>query len=606
MTKPTSQWYTKPSIWLLIWLLLLTGCASETPVPVEELIQPTPSPTAKPTGRGAGGTLHLLYWDAPTILNPHLTPSIKDLEVSRITYEPLASYNREGNLVPFLAAEIPSLDNGDVAQDGRSVTWRLKQDIKWSDGAPFTAADVQFTYEFITNPEVGSFSTSAYNAIDKVEVIDDYTVKVIFKDANPAWSAPFVGAVGIILPKHKFEAFNGSNASDAPANIEPVGTGPYHVLSPGIKPQEIIFLGTQLIQTNKIVFEPNPYFRDPEKPYFSRLEVRGGGTAKEAARQVLQTGEAHYAWNLALPSEELAIFEAHNIGEVTANFGSTVDEIDINQTNPRRATSEGEYSSLKFPHPFFSDLKVRQAFAHAIDREAIVKLYGLGGEITHHIFVTPPQYRSDKIFYEFDLDKAAELLDEAGWVDSDEDDIRDKDGVKMSVLFQTTASPIRQATQRIIQQDLEAIEVDVELKIIDASIFYGSDTTHPDNAQQFRADMQEQDWTATSPEPGLFFQFWTCDQVTQQANNWSGFNNPRWCNEDYDALYAEAQMTLDPKIRTEIFVQMNDLLTKDVAMIPLVRQARIAAINRQLQNFEPTPWDAETWNIKDWKMNEEQ
>jgi peptide/nickel transport system substrate-binding protein len=129
-------------------------------------------------------TLRLLLWQAPTTLNPHLASGIKDQTASRIAYDPLASFDRTGKPIPFLAAEIPSLENGEVAADGKSVTWKLKQGIKWSDGAPFTAKDVLFTYSFIMNPAVDSVSTAAYKSVGKVEAVDDYTVKVTFKDVT--------------------------------------------------------------------------------------------------------------------------------------------------------------------------------------------------------------------------------------------------------------------------------------------------------------------------------------------------------------------------------------------------------------------------------------
>jgi peptide/nickel transport system substrate-binding protein len=148
-----------PTILLAIFLFNV-ACGNTT---TETVLAPTATPTAAatPTGRGAGDTLQLLVWQAPTILNPHLATGQKDWAASRIVYEPLASFDEKGELIPFLAAEIPSLDNGDVAADGKSVTWHLKQDVKWSDGEPFTAADVLFTYQFISNPDTKATTTSA-------------------------------------------------------------------------------------------------------------------------------------------------------------------------------------------------------------------------------------------------------------------------------------------------------------------------------------------------------------------------------------------------------------------------------------------------------------
>jgi peptide/nickel transport system substrate-binding protein len=234
-------------------------------------VAPTPGAAAQDA---ASGTLRLFYWQAPTIVNPHLSPGTKDLSASRITYEPLASYDKDGNMVPFLAAEIPSLENGGVASDGKSVTWKLKPGITWSDGKPFTADDVVFTYEYVTNPEVKSTSAASYDGIERVEAVDDLTVRVVFNDVNPAWSLPFVGSLGMIIPRHVFQDFNGPNASEAPGNLAPVGTGPYRVVE--FTTEDVLFIGEDAVETIKIVYEANPFFREPEKPFFGGIELQGG------------------------------------------------------------------------------------------------------------------------------------------------------------------------------------------------------------------------------------------------------------------------------------------------------------------------------------------
>lgn len=557
--------------------------------------------TTEPSTQRTGDTLRLLYWEAPNILNPHLTKGVKEVEVCRIVYEPLASFDKEGQLIPFLAADIPSRENGGVAADGKSVTWKLKQGIHWSDGQPFTAADVQFTYEFITNPAVNAASALVYSAVKDVTILDDYTIKVEFNEVNPAWFVPFVGIYGVIIPKHKFEAYNGANAQKAPANLIPVGTGPYQVLSPGIKPQEILFLGTKLLETNKIVFTPNPFFREADKIYFSRIELKGNSTANEAARLVLQTDQIDYAFNLAISEDDISELSTNANGRFVFNFGTSVHQIELNWTDPNKETADGERSSLKFPHPFFTNPKIRQAFAYAFDRKTIAALYGSTGQPTEHILVSPPQYKSDKVFYEFNLDKAAALLNEANWVDSDGDGIRDKNGRKLSILFQTYINPVTQEVQHVYEKALESLGIEVELKFISASIFYGANYSDPDHNIRFHADMQLTGWAAISPDPGLFLQYWTCEQIPQKANNWSGFNFRRWCNRDYDALYKQSRLELDPEKRRQLFIKMNDMLTEEVVTIPIVRRARISGISQDLEGFDYTPWDAETWNIKDWR-----
>lgn len=585
---------------LLVVAMLSISCASQAAQPKATPFKTEATPTAKPNGRGAGDTLRIFNPDAPTILNPHLSLSIKDWEASRITYEPLASFDKDGNLIPFLAAEIPTLENGGVAADGKSVTWKLKRDVRWSDGTPFTADDVLFTYQFASNPEVKADSVAIYDPIGSVQVIDPYTVKVNFKDVNPAWALPFVGVRGAILPRHIFEPYNGANAREAPANTLPVGTGPYRVMPPGIKPQEVLLLGTQLVQTNKIVFEPNPYFREANKPFFSQLELRGGGTLKEAAR-LLEDGGGDYVYYLGhLPPEELAKLEMAGQGQIVTNFSARVDRIILNRTDPNRETADGERSSRQFLNPFFSDKKVRQAFAHAIDRERIAALFGTAGRPTTNNLVAPPQYNSPSTFYEFDLERAKALLDEAGWVDTDDDGVRDKDGVE-KVVFQTS-STLSQQYRQIVKETLESIGIEVDLKIVDPSIMFGPGSTHPDSFYRFNADMLEVVIRSSNPDPGAYMQFWTCSQIPQKANNWSaGLNLERWCSLEYDALYQQAITELDPEKRRQLFIQMNDMLIEDVVMIPLVYLADVQGVSRTIEGVDLTPWDMNTWNIKDWR-----
>ncbi|MFN2285087.1 MAG: peptide ABC transporter substrate-binding protein [Anaerolineae bacterium] len=589
---------------LAISLSSLTACGG-TATP--QTTEPTAVATAV-NNRGIGGVLRMQFWEAPTILNPHLTVTIQDWEASRITYEPLASYDENGELVAFLAAEIPSLENGGVAEDGKSVTWKLKPDVLWSDGTPFTAEDVKFTYEYIIDPAVNAQSAYVYGNVEVVEVLDPLTVKVIFSDVTPAWSLPFVGIQGVILPQHVFAAYKGANAREAPANTLPVGTGPYRVVEPGIKPQEVLLLGTQIVETNKIVYEANPYYRDADLPYFSKIELRGGGTASEAARLVLEAGEAEYAHNItSLPPDELESLQASGNGVLLTKFGSNVERILLNQTDPRQSTDSGERSSIEIPNPFFGDKKVRQAFAYAIDTESIVALYGPLGSETHNNLVAPLQYNSPNVFYTYDPQKAMALLDEAGWtLDSGSNVRTNSDGMKLAVTLQgyaATQGTALEQMQQIVKQNLNAVGVDVNLKIVDASIMFGGDPAeNPDNFLRFNADMQMFNISSDSPDPGPYMQFWTCAQIPQQANNWSaGLNIERWCSEAYDDLYRQATTEIDPEIRQQLFIQMNDMLIEDVVMIPLVLRGDVSGVSAALTDIVLTPWDMNTWNIKDWR-----
>lgn len=552
-------------------------------------------------------TLHLFFWQAPTMLNPHLTGGFKDLNAARVTYEPLASFDKDGNLISFLAAEIPSLENGGVAPDGRSVTWKLKPGIKWSDGHPFTADDMLFTYEFITNLDTNAVTVRYYSHIKNVEVIDNLTVRINFNRLTPDWAGAFVGRNGMILPRHIFEGYNNTEAREAPANLMPVGTGPYRLVE--YNTEDMLIIGDDMVNVVRVIYEPNPFFREKDKPYFRRVELRGGGDTITAAQAVLVEGTADFAWNLQVDPEMLAEMEAAGKGSVISVPGPSVERILLNRTDPNRETETGERSSLRFPHPFFSDKKVRQAFAHAIDRKAIAALYGDTAHLTTNILVSPSGYNSSNTanLYPFDLERARGLLDEASWIDTDGDGIRDKEGIKLSVVFQTSVNPVRQQTQEIIEQALETIGVEVELKVIDASIFFSANPSETNSGRHFYADMEEYYIGNSSPDPGDYMQLWMCDQILQQANNWAGGGNvARWCNPEYDALHTRSTIELDSAKRTQLFIQMNDMLVEDVAAIPLVNKAEINGVSNTLEGIEFNPWDTAMWDIKNWQRKKSQ
>ena len=231
----------------------------------------------KPTKRGGGGALRILWWQGPTLLNPHFATGTKDQDGSRIFYEPLASWDPDGNLSPTLAAEIPTVQNGGLAKDGKSVTWKLKKNVVWHDGKPFTADDCVFTWEYIADPATASVSIGSYKDI-KVEKVDSHTIKVVFSKPTPFWADAFVGVRGMVLPKHLFAAYKGHKSREAPTNLKPVGTGPYRFSD--FKPGDMVR------------GELNPSYHMPNRPYFDVIEMKGGGDAVSAARAVIQTNEA--------------------------------------------------------------------------------------------------------------------------------------------------------------------------------------------------------------------------------------------------------------------------------------------------------------------------
>src|SRR5947207_7376380 len=287
----------------------------------------------KPTKRGGGGALKVLWWQGATLLNPHFAVGTKDQEASRIFYEPLAAWDVEGNLVPILAAEIPDLENDGLAKDGKTVTWKLKPNVKWHDGKPFTADDVVFNWQYASDPATSATTIGSYQDA-KVEKVDPLTVRVTFKKPTPYWADAFVGSRGMILPKHLFEAYKGDKSRDAPANLKPVGTGPYRFVS--FNPGDIVR------------GELNPDYHTANRPYFDTIEMKGGGDAVSAARAVIQTGEYAFAWNMQVEDDILRRLQggAGAKGRVNIVLGGNLEHIQLNNTDPWTEV-DGERSSQK-------------------------------------------------------------------------------------------------------------------------------------------------------------------------------------------------------------------------------------------------------------------
>src|SRR5262245_11278025 len=242
-----------------------TPAQAQTPRPVADFV---------PTKRGGGGKLRLLWWQAPTILNVHLASGTKDSDASRLFYEPLDAFDPEANFVPILATEIPSLDNGGLAKDGMSVTWKLKQGVVWHDGKPFTADDVVFTWEYAADPATSATTIGNFENIERIDKLDDHTVKVVFKVPTAYWYRAFFGRGGLILPKHLFASYKEQDSRNAPYNLKPVGTGPYKIVE--FKPGDVV------------LYEINMQYHMPNRPFFDTVELKGGGDATSAARAVLQ------------------------------------------------------------------------------------------------------------------------------------------------------------------------------------------------------------------------------------------------------------------------------------------------------------------------------
>jgi peptide/nickel transport system substrate-binding protein len=569
MQRMVAAGLTAPTVWHILDFHGVARAQSITPY--------------KPTKAGGGGPLKILLWQAPTLLNPHFAIGTKDQEGSRVFYEPLAGWDNEGNLVPFLAAEIPSRENGGLSSDGLTVTWKLKQGVKWHDGKPFTADDAVFTWEYAADTATAATTIGTYKDI-KVEKVDNLSVKITFPKPTPFWADAFVGAAGMILPKHIYAEFKGAASRDAPANLKPVGTGPYKFID--FKPGDILR------------GERNPDYHIANQPYFDTIEVKGGGDAVSAARAVIQTGEFDYAWNMQVEDEILLRMERGGRGKALPVSSGNVEFIMLNTTDPWTEV-DGERSSVKTKHPTLTDPVVRKALNLLIDRESVQKfIYGRGGKATANFVNAPPRYTSPNMKYEFNIDQANKLLDDAGWVKG-ADGIRAKDGKKLKFVYQTSINAPRQKNQAIVKQACQRVGIDLELKSVTASVFFSSDVANPDTYSKFYCDMQMYTTTMLQPDPERFMLQLVSWEIANKENKWQGRNISRFTSDEADAAFKRAQNELDPAVRAALFIKMNDIFCGENIILPVLARTRVAACSNTL-TVQPSGWDNDLWMINAW------
>jgi peptide/nickel transport system substrate-binding protein len=539
-------------------------------------------PYFTPSRRGGGGDLKILMWDAPTMLHPHFGRGLRDVTASRLFYEPLAAPAPDGTFVPVLAEEMPTLKNGSLARDGQWVTWRLKKNVVWHDGAPFTADDVVFNWLFAIDPANATATRAGFEEVSRVEKIDPHTVKVLYKKPQPFWAAVFTS--GGLLPRHVFEPLKGSTSRDAIGMIKPVGTGPYKLVE--FKPGDWIRA------------EMNPTYHVANRPYFDRLEIKCGGDSASATRAVLQTGEYDFAYYVLVEEDVLRRIEQGGKGRVLVVPSSGVSFIQCNQSDPWTEV-DGDRSSPRSTHPFLTDPAVRGALALLVDRTAIQDhLMGRSGQITATFLNGPERFRSHNNSWEFSVDKANQLLDQAGWARGP-DGIRVKNGRRLKMLYQAAANATVQKVQAVVKQAAARAGIEIEVKAIQASVFFSSDVNNPDTNVRFLADLQTYT-TFTGLDPQSFMAQFASWELPSKENKWTGRNIARWRNRDFDALWRQADVEMDPVKRAALFIKMNDMVVQHGVVIPFTWRNVLHAAANSVAGIELNGWDSIFGRIAYW------
>jgi peptide/nickel transport system substrate-binding protein len=544
-------------------------------------------PDEEPAERGGGGRLDLLWWQAVDIINPHLAQGTKDFDASNIVYEALAYVDDDGSLMPRLATEIPSLEAGTVDEDGMWVEWHLRDDVYFHDGEQFTAEDVRFLWEYTTEEATTATTIATYENVTDVEIIDDFTVRVHFGEPTPGWYVPFVGGHGLILPEHLFRDYVGEEARNAPYNLDPVGTGPFKVSD--FRPGDTVF------------YEINEDYWDPGKPFFDSIEMKGGGDATSAARAVMVTGEADWAWNIQVEADILeSLEEQGDTGFVLSSDGTSAERIMVNFADPWTEV-DGAFAEPTTEHPFLSNLLIREAVMLSVQRDVIAdELYGPGGVATANNLNAPEWVVNQDLTWEFDLEAAAAKLDEAGAEDTDGDGVREYNGTPLYMLYQTSINPVRQKNQEIVQDDLNSIGFDVELKSVDAAVFFSSDAGNPDTYGHFYSDIQMYTNGPSTPYPVNWAQRFASWEIAEQANAWSGVNITRYNNSNMDEVIQQIAVEMDTDEQERLFQELNRISVEDGVEIPIIFRTNVATVANDLAGYHFGPWRSDAWDIGNW------
>ncbi|HEV2527010.1 MAG TPA: peptide ABC transporter substrate-binding protein [Thermomicrobiales bacterium] len=545
--------------------------------------------------RGQDGELKLLLWQAPTHMSPHVSSGTKDYLAGALVVEPLIHLLPDGSFWPNLLTEIPTMENGGLSEDLTQVTLKLMPDVVWSDGEPFTADDVVFTHEWVTDEANQTTNFGVWSTIGSITAVDDLTVQVTYPNTALGWFEPFTGYLtGPIYPRHYVEG--GGNMMTAP-----IGTGPFVVES--------------FAPNDQIIYVANENYREANKPAFARVNLKGGGDPASVAQSVLQTGDWDYAWNVVIEPEVVEPMAAAGIGAFRVAPGPGLERINFNFSDPNMEGPDGQRSYWANPHPFLTDPAVRQAISLAVDRELILNRFYAppGDRNSSNLLNGVPAIDSPNTSWTFDADQAVEVLEAAGWVM--DGDIRAKDGVELRLSYSTSINSVRQKTQQVIRQNLEAIGFRVELQQVDAAIFFDSAVGNDQNLRHFYTDINVYTNSSGSPVPIDYMQLFYAgpddSNFAQASNGWSGQNIYRYRNDEYDALYERVlagEITNIDELN-QALIQLNDIVMADNAIVPLVNVGNKYCVHGSLihgdlesgeDNGGAGGLDGVFWNIANW------
>lgn len=496
--------------------------------------------------------------------------------LSVLVVEPLFIADANGEYQPVLAAEVPTIENGGISPDSLTITYKLKEGITWSDGEPFTAEDIVFTFEVYKNPESTPLVPAAYDKIESVRAIDPLTVEVKMKEINPG----YLDLWQTVLPKHKFDST--AVTQEHPLARLPLGTGP--------------FVFKEWKTGDQIILERNPNYRDPEKPYLDGITIKVS-PEKEATIAAFIAGEYDYVYFIVtgdLPTLTQAEQEGKPVHVELFEGGASVEWLWLNLSDNGDPTK---------PHPVLGDPAIREAMDYGIDRQAIIdEILGGFGSLTG-AFIYAGWAALDMPVTPYDPDKANEILDAAGW-QRGSDGIREKDGVRASLRFQTIAGDqTRELYQQLIQQNMKDIGIELKIENVPSNTIFGSYQEGGLLARGNYDIVMSRD--GYEVDPADWAAVFTSDSIPSEENP-GGFTYCHWRNAEFDAAIKEASSTLDQEVRKQAYARAAEIFARERPALPLYQSASADAWSTRLKGvrvgyFNPrgTLYGAADWYLED-------
>ncbi len=558
--------------------LVLSACGGGNAATAE----PENAPATEPASSG-GGTVTLIIPEEPTTLNYFLADAAIVRQAAEATMMTgLATINENGEYVATLAQELPTLDNSGLSADYLTVTWKLREELKWSDGEAITSDDVKFTVEVLSNPDAGALvGTSGFDLITSVETPDDLTAVLTYSEPYPGYLDQF--AYGL-FPRH---------ATGEPAdmanwewNRNPVGAGPFVV--------------SNWASGESITMTRNPNYYEEGKPYLDSLVF---AIVPEPAAQtaMMLNGEAQFQlW----PGEFKADYDELLKGKATQHLipGIWNMSIDFNLSAP----FDGDPTAAT-PHPILGDIRVRQAIASAINYPSLQQdvLKGSVSDSTNPFAYGWYQCALPRAFG-FDVDKANQLLDEAGWIMGDDgirvakDAMYAEDGTRLSLELQgyTAFDPL-QLTEEFIVENLKAVGVEARIQNYDFSIIFG---TFEDNSPRAVGDydMLIFDRGFTTEPQGYNFDAYHSSRIPSSENP-TGGNYFRWVNADVDAALDLAGSSFDQQTRKDAYCEIGQAVIDDLPQVYLYLFQDNYGVADNLEGYVLSTWGSMSWGAQNWQ-----